>query len=230
MKKKISFIICGIFVFIALICMIIFVLTGKSNDMGNTEIVNLIGTWEVAATVENSIPTFSENQFITFNETKASIYKDNNNEPYAMSTYEITTDNKLNLPDISHNYVISEATNNCMSLYETKEKYMLLIRCKNDNMFSETLEKEMLIGRWNVIYRAGNEIIEESIEFSNETLSDYRNGSIEPFLTSEYIWQDDKTIFADKLNKAMKLYVISDNTISMVETDTGFVWELKKAE
>lgn len=231
MKKKVVYIICGAVILAALIGMLIFIFNGNnagSDDEQKT--INLVGTWEVAAVVQNDTPTFADEEFMVFTEDKASNYRSGNSEPFASSSYEISADSKLILPDISRNYTIDQKTDNCVRLYETADKYLLLIRYKNADMSEVAADKEVLIGKWNVLYRSADEKFEEVLEFSDDTLNDYRNGSSDPVSTSAYSWQEDKYIFADKWNKKFEFHSISDNTIIFIECDTGIAWELQKAE
>lgn len=231
MKKKVVYIACGAVILAALIGMLIFVFSGNDGEKtGEKDMVSLVGTWEVAAVVQNDVPTFVDEEFMVFDENKASNYRSGDSEPFASSSYEISADNKLILPDISRNYTIDKKTENYVRLYENADKYLLLVRYQNSDMSAVTVDKEILIGKWDVVYRAADEKFEEILEFSNDILNDYRNGSSEPVSTSAYTWQDDKTIFAEKWNKKYEAHSISDKIIVFIECDTGFALELQKAE
>ncbi len=231
MKKKALYISCAAVVVAAIAVMLIFVLSGNNDENypNNKEPVDIAGTWEVAAVVQNEIPTFVDNEFMKFDTDKAYSYKNSNSEPYASSSYSISEDNILSLPDIGREYTIDNKNADYIRLYESAEKYMVLIRYPNLDMSAVEMTPETIVGRWRVEYRNGDPV-DEILEFTNDTLNDYRNGSKDPVSTSPYSWKDDDSIFADKWNKEFECHKLSDTRIVCIESDTGFVWVLEKTE
>ena len=134
----------------------------------------------------------------------------------------------MELPDISRKYIIDQKTENLIYLYETPEKALVLVRYKNADMSPVAVNEADLLGKWNVTYRPAEQKMEEILEFTADTLNDYRNGATEPSATSAYHWEDGKNVFADAWNKEFEYHVLSEDVIYFVEVDTGIVWELHR--
>lgn len=134
MKRKSIIITCGIFVFIAIIAMLVFVFNGKTGTEQNS--FNITGTWEVAAVVENNTPHLVDGEFMTFNESIASDFRDGNAKPYITSKYEVRVEDKLKLvlSDISREYIIDSKTDNHIRLYEGPNKFLVLLRQSDDSI------------------------------------------------------------------------------------------------
>lgn len=231
MKKKVLFISCAAIVLVAIAGMLIFVLSGNNEESypDNKEPVDIVGTWDVAAVMQNEVPTFVDNEFMIFNADEASSFKNGEDKPFASSSYSISADNTLNLPDIGRKYTIDNKNKDYIRLYESAEKYMILIRYPNSDMSEVEVEPETIVGKWRVEYRSGDPV-DEVLEFSTDTLNDYRNGSKDPVSTSPYSWKDNSSIFADKWNKEFEYHRLSNTRIAFIEEDTGFVWVLEKTE
>lgn len=231
MKKKILFISCAGIVLFAIVAMLIFVLSGNNEKTypDNKETVDIIGTWEVAVVMQDEVPTFVDNEFLTFSADKVSIFKNGEDKPFADSSYSISKDNTLNLSDIGRTYIIDNKNKDYIRLYESAEKYMILIRYSVFDISEEESAPESIKGKWKVEYRSGDPI-DEVLEFSDNILNDYRNGSENPVSTSTYSWKDDNCIVADKWSKELKFYRISNARIVFIETDTGFVWVLERVD
>lgn len=229
MKKKIGYIVCGFVVLALLVGMLVFVFSG-SKDVTLPESINIDGVWEVAAVVENDNPIFIDNEYMVFEENSASAYKDEKPEPYAKSTFKITNDGQLSLPDISRNYKVDKKTDNCIRLYENAEKYMILIRYPNSDLTKVNINKEMIYGKWSVVYKNSFDVekTDEILEFSEDTLNDYRNGAVEPVSTSVYSWNENNCLFADKWGVSFEFHPLSENTVFFIEKSTGVVWELQR--
>ncbi len=232
MKKSVFYIVGAIVILAAIAAMLIFIFTGEDADIPNNKVkVDLKGTWQVVAMVQNDIPTFIEKEFMVFDDSKAYSYKNGEKEPALTSAYNVTEDNKLVFSDVSMDYVLDPKTANYVTLYENATKYLVLVKYANADMSEVTYNRENLIGKWDVTYRSVQEPMKEALEFSEVSLNYYRDGAKVETMTSSYAWKDDSFIFtADAWNKELIYREVSEDTIQFIETVSGFVWELKKAE
>lgn len=227
MKRKILFISCAVIALIAIAAMIVFVFVGKDDPAPEQDVMDITGTWEVVAMVQDDTPMFLDGQYMSFTDTEAKSFKDANNEPYAESVYSITG-NILSLPDIGREYTVTVDTANYMRLYESPEKWMVLVRYPNSDLSEVALDTTHIHGKWNVLYKA-NGPVSEVLEFTEDTLNDYRNGATTPDASSSYSWKDGN-VYAYKWNKEFEYHYISESVIIFVETDTGYIWELERVK
>ncbi len=228
MKKKLIYVIWGIIVVVALAVMLIFALSGDITT--KQQEVNIFGTWRVVSYVNNGVASLVEDEFIVFNGEQAFLYRDNNNKPYASSLYEIDASLLMELPEISRKYTIEPKSENHIRLYESAEIYLYLIRYPNENMSAIEVDNSVVTGKWNVTYRdTAHPIENEYLVFEDGKMLDYRNNDETPVATMEYTWNQNDIVIPT-INKTMVLHIISENEIVFIETDTGFIWELKKAE
>lgn len=229
MKKKIIYGICGIISVIGIVVMLIFVLKGR--DDATVQTINMEGTWKVVVYVKDSSFTLVNNEFMIFNADSVSDYRDDFSIPFATSKYEIDEALEMKLPDISRNYTVKKYTSNYVRLYENKNTYIELIRYPKSDLSEVVFNHSDIIGKWNVTYRNADQIIaNEYLIFEEDTMSDYRNGDVEPTVSSKYKWKDNNHLVIDKLGKSVIANMVSDKTIIFVEEDTGYIWELQKAD
>lgn len=235
-KKNILFVLCGLFVAVALGAMLMFVLSENNNETQdqNPTLIELEGTWKVAVCVQNGTATLIDNEYFVFKENNASAYKNGESTPYASSTFELTASSNypnqdMKLSDISRQYTMSVITENYIRLYESSSVYMELIRYANEDRSELYFDEEIINGKWNVAYRNTAEIIaEEHIEFANGELRDYRNGADAPSATTVYSWDDGNCISAEAWDIEMKCFPLTEEIVLFVEVGTGYVWELHK--
>jgi hypothetical protein len=62
------------------------------------------------------------------------------------------------------------------------------------------------------------------------TLTDYRNGSTEPTVTVDLSWNEEGQLVAPRLAKIYAVYPNGADEWYLVETDTGFIWQLVRVE
>lgn len=229
MKKKMPWIICGGVVVMAIIAMLVFVFSGNGDT--TSEKLNVEGTWKVAVYVDNGTISIIDTEYMIFDSENASDYRDNITEPFAVSKYTID-DMSMNLPDISRKYTIKKFTDNYIRLYEHADTYMELIRYYHTDMSPIDFDTSAFEGKWSIIYRnTDNVYAGDYMVFDNGIASQYIGGSNEPTATSTYSWQSDNHLLVSRWSKEMVVYPVSEDTVIMVELDTdkGFIWELKKS-
>ena len=227
MKKRISYVICGVVLVMILVVLLVFAFSG--NDTQSNETVDITGTWKVVTYVSNGSATLVENEFMIFSDNQAEAYRDKNKEPYASSSYTIDSYMLLELPEISRKYTVDIRSRNHMRLYENANEYMCLIRYPNEDMSSVETDTSIVAGKWDVTYRdSDNNYSDEYLVFEEKQMHDYHGNSKNPTAILDYTW-DEKLIVISTIDKTMEFHIISDTEIAFVETDTGYIWELKKS-
>lgn len=76
-----------------------------------------------------------------------------------------------------------------------------------------------LNGTWYVYQYAEYKVENEFMVFENGKVSDYRDGSIEPYVSSTYTYEEDSLKMPD-ISKDFTVRIISDNNIILIEPDT----------
>lgn len=229
MKKSILYTICGVAVVAAIVATLIFIFV-SINKKPDAEKPNLIGTWTVAAIYENDKPIFTDKQYMVFSKDNAAMYKDGNSEPFASSSYSINKANKLLLPDISHKYKVDKKTDNCIRLYETATKYMLLVRNSTAAPAKTPVRVADFEGKWNVIMKGDLLNSGERFEFSKTSLKYYKADSNKPFAATTFYVTEGFIFNAQNLGLTMRCYPISSSDTFVLIEDSGTVWEIKKEQ
>lgn len=231
MKKKVICIICGIFIFVAIVAMIFFAVGGK-DDMQQSQTISIEGTWKVAAYINNGEVSIIDFEYMVFANNIANDFRDGNELPFISSKYTFDSNTMiLELIDVSKKYTVERYTDNYIRLYETKEVYLELIRYPNEDMSEISVDTGIICGTWKVEYRNTEEIYAgEYMVFEKDIVSDYRTGSEQPTSTSPFSWKEGNCLCVDNWGKEMIMYPISEEEIIFVEIlpDTGYVWELHK--
>lgn len=228
MKKRIVYAVCGIVLIAAVSLLIIFAFSGDSTSQNIT--VGVEGTWRVVTYVNNGAATLIENEYMVFSDGEANAYRDGNKEPYASSNFTIDSSLIMNLPEISRKYTVDSRSKNHMRLYENADTYMYLIRYPNEDMSNIEIDPSIVAGRWDVVYRdSDTNYADEYLVFENGMMHDYHGENKEPTATMDYVWAENQIVIST-INKSMTLHIISDTEIAFVETDTGYIWELKRGE
>ncbi len=234
-RKNLLLVAGGIFLVVALVAMLLFVFSGDRTTGGSdTAMIELDGTWKVVANVQAGTSSLPDREYFVFTNDSAAAYRSGESQPYAESSYELTTASYPNLnlsfPDISRKYTVSVVTDNYIRLYESSSVYMELIRYANDDLSDLDFSEDVVLGSWDVIYRNTAEVIEEKIHFDAGILNDYRNGGSEPVASVPYYWNENGCICVDALGVEMLCYPLSGDVLFFVEIGTGYVWELHAAK
>lgn len=234
-KKKLLFIVGGIFIAVTLAAMLLFVFSSDNNVAPETVSIKLDGAWKVVAYIQAGTVNIPEDEYVAFSGGIANAYRNDNVNPYATSAYtftEATYPNwELNLSDISRKYTVSVITDNYIRLYESSSIYLELIRYANEDLNDLAFAEDVVVGKWEVVYRNTSEVItDEKLDFHDGILDDYRNGSAEPVVSVPYYWNEDGCICVDALDAKMRCYPLSDDVIIFVEAKMGYVWELHAAK
>lgn len=226
MKKNVIYVACGSFIIIAVIGLLLFIFSGE--NLTEKKDFDIDGRWRVVTYINNGEVNLIENEFMIFSDNHADAYRDGKEQPYASSNFTINSSQQMLLPEISKKYIIDIRSENHIRLYESADTYMYLIRYPNEDMCDEKIDISNILGKWDVVYRDSAEnYTNEYLVFEDKKMYDYQGNSESPVATLEYFW-DGNQIVIDSINKRMVLHIISDIEIIFVETDTGFLWELRK--
>ena len=229
MKKRISFVVCSVIVVATIIAMLVFVL--GSNEDTTSEMLDLEGTWKVVAYFSNGTASIINSEYMVFDAETVKDYRDNTTEPFVTSKYTLDSNLKLSLSDISRQYTVKKATENYISLYETVDTYVELIRYPNADMSPVTIDTVAFEGKWDIVFRKTSNIYAGSyMVFDDGIAYQYTGTSDAPVATSDYFWQNGNHLMVSEWSKEMEVYPIFDDVVIMVEVaaDTGFIWEFKK--
>ncbi len=190
--------------------------------------LDLIGSWKVVSTVTTDNSTLPDCEFIIFNDKGTALsYKNDLDKPYVSLSYELNN-NTIKLPDISREFVVTKLTSNIIRLNSTKDTYMYLVRFPNENMSLPEIEISF-VGRWQVLCHSGNNTVDEVIEFDNVTMKAYRDGSANPAITSTY-FHTANYITIESMSLKLLILPLSTDTVILVDSSTGEVWELMRLD
>ena len=234
-KRNLLFMAGGVFIVVALAAMLLFVFSGDKTAEPEAAAVKLDGAWKVAAYIQAGTTHQPEREYFVFSGETAGAYRNGESQPYAESAYTFSAaaypNWELNLPDISRKYTVSVVTDNYIRLYENNSTYMELIRYANDDLRDLTFTEDVVLGKWDVVYRNTSEVIaDEKLSFREGVLDDYRNGSAEPVASAPYYWDEAGHICVDAMGARMQCYPLSEEVLLLVEAGTGYVWELHAAK
>lgn len=226
MKKNIIWIVGAVVIVAAVAAMLIFVLSGK-DDHPVVE-TDLTGSWKVIANVTSGKCDIPAAEVITFENGSVNDYRDNKSEPFTTSTYTIDGD-VLELKDISRTYRINVMSDNVITLYTSDDTFIRIMKLPAEDIDENTIEPSFFEGKWNVAFNSGSiEVSSEYFEFSGLTVKDFRNGESTPTFESDFSITNGH-ILANSIEKDLAFFIIDADTMILVDTDGGKVWESNKA-
>ena len=224
MSKKLIVWISAVLLIAALVGLGIFAYANDGDEKAAPLPLN--GVWRVLSYVDNGNVTMIESEFMVFGDETAADYRGDLETPFVESPYSYDGET-VDLPKLGRKYTVIRETERVMQLHVNREIYMELVRYSDGVMAQPKAEQKNIIGAWDVSYRWGFKTIgEEKLVFDEKTLSDYRGGSAEPGVVTDYIWNDNGELTVNLLGQTFLTYVIGDNELVFVEKATGHVWDL----
>lgn len=229
MKKKV-FVGIGIVVIIIAAAMIMVFLMSTKDTNVNKNVLSISddyfkGTWCVAQRSGVAV----KNEYFVFDENYVSDYRDNSEEAYMSSVYSIIDSGMLSMSDVSKKFVIEAVSNNIVKLIDTESKEVWnLLRCSGDGLDLYEVSDFEIEGTWNVLFHGGQAVQGETMIFDNGAFVDYRDGSTEPYLESTYEWNENGYLLISKLDLEIEVFKTGDSSLGLIETDTGYIWEIEK--
>ena len=229
MKKKIFFGIGIVVIFAVVIMITAFLVLTKSADTSLTETVvsnsYLEGTWRIAQRSEQPI----SNEYFVFDKNSVSDYRNGQEEAYLSSSYSVLESGTLSMSDVSKEFIIEKVSDNILKLIDTENKEVWsLLRCSGNGLELDQISEDSLDGDWNVLFHGGQAVQGETMTFNNGKFTDYRDGNEEPYLESEYKWNENGNFIITALDREIEVVKTGDNTYGFIETDTGYIWEIEK--
>jgi hypothetical protein len=229
MKKTTALVLATVLLLAAYAALGVFALA-QDGEPVSAQTQSLDGVWRVVAYHQGDNMTLIPCEFMTFADGLATDYRDSFESPYVKSAFK-KDGSKLVLSDLDRTYEINLAADHVLQLYTSPSEYMELVWYSSLDAVSDEFKTTQLEGTWNIAYRRGlDKIGTETLVFDSTTLTDYRNGSTEPTVCADYEWDAQNCLVVPKLAKIYKIYPASENEWFLVETDTGFVWDLVRGE
>lgn len=223
MKKNIIIILSALFVVAALAVSCVFVFSG-AGEKPKAKIPDLTGTWEIVAASTNDQLDFVQNQYIVFDSSTASLYREDLTEPSARSSYSVDGALNLRMPDVSREYVLESRSDMFIRLYESEAVYNLLVRT-GDDFTRQPLTLDFFEGKWDVAVKGDQAGNGDQLVFSGSELEYFKGGSTEPYASAQVTLSETGELTASSLGLTLKCYRIDGNTAVMVE-DTGTTWHI----
>ncbi len=217
MKKKGLIIAGGILIIAVVVAVVCFIITGDSGS-NPTSTVELEGTWCVYQYAENKI----DNEFMVFNNSSVSDYRDGNEDPYITSSY--TYENgKLTMPEISKEFTVRVVSDSNIILVEPDTREWKMIKVSNGDRDINDLTASDLVGEYTVVMMAGEQRSNEVMVFTDSTFTDTRDG--EEYLSCKYELTSSNLLKASDISKEYYVYKNS-NVLILIDKADGYVWEL----
>lgn len=199
----------------AIVVGIIFVFYGREKNTSVNHI-DLTGTWVLFQKGDSSI----DNELLVFDGNQAIDYR--NNKEFATSKY--TSDSTLKMPDISKEFVVTIKSDNYVVLTESNTIEWKLARVSNGVSDIPEITIEDIVGEYDVVLVAGEKRTGETMNFSQDSLSDIRNGR--EYLSCKYSLDGANHLLrAEEINKEFRVFNFGKNVI-LIDCGERYVWEL----
>ena len=220
MKKKGLLIAGGALILVVIIAIAIFLAaTAKPAD----PTIDLTGIWKVYRYGDDVISS----EYMIFDSEQVSDYRDGAAEPFISSSYTWVDSTTISMEQNKRTFTVRQVSENNVILVEPNTIEWKMFRVSANGVQPGDFDPAALPGKWNVVMHAGQAITNESMEFTETALTDYRDGAV--YLESEYIWNEDGTLTATGLNHTFEVYASDDNTIILFDLTDGYLWELENA-
>jgi len=224
MKNKLYIIIGSVIIVLAIVAASIFMLSTKDVKPAATSF-EIEGTWKL---FNYDVPMTDE-QYLVFNDGTVNGYKNGNNTPSITSKYDYST-GTLKLTDLGIEYKADIITDNYLALYDTALTEYVLVRSVGDGINPQDFDWDLLVGTWDVILHGKDFAGTEQMIFDGAVVKDYRDGNTTPYLDSTYTIKDNNTLLIDGIGLELNLCYLDSELAILVETHTGYVYELAKHE
>lgn len=221
MKKKIFVCVAGFVIVLGVIGIVLFLIL---TDTGETvrDNVNLEGDWKVLRRAGIK----AEDEYIIFTSDGFTDYCGVEGQVLLEGEYQYVN-GTLVLPDYDKEFSVrGKSDNNIILIEEGSGDEWDMIRCSLEGKRAELPIKESIEGDWLVIMHAGTHMENETLSFTENTVTDYRD--VDVYLESGYNWETDNIININELKLNLEVYVVNSRYLIMVEENTGYVWELAR--
>lgn len=222
MKNKLYILIGSIIIVLAIVAASIFLISTKDVEPAATDF-ELDGTWKL---FNYGVPMTDE-QYLVFNDGTVNGYKNGNDTPSITSKFEYST-GSLKLTDLGIEYKADQITDNYLALYDSNLTEYALVRSTGDGINYQNFDWNLLVGTWDVILHGKDFAGSEQMIFDGTTVKDFRDGNTTPYLDSSYTIEDNGMLVINGIGLELNLCYLDSDLAILVETHTGYAYELVK--
>lgn len=199
----------------------VLIATGEqSNEKTNS--IDLSGTWRVTLYAKEPI---LENRTLLFVDDTV-VYHPGNDSNDVTSEYELK-DDTLIMKSLNKTFQVVYRTDHFIELIEENNgPHWLILQISLTGELSQ--EQEDYEGDWDVILH-GNSPVDEHFSIIRDTIYFYKPGNEEPYFSGSFKWEDENIMYLDALKLHMAFYKLDDNVSTMIEQESGYVWEIHRS-
>ena len=220
MKNKIWVIIGAVIIVLAVVAASIFLISTKDVKPAATNF-ELEGTWKLF----NYNTAMTDEQYLVFSDGIVNGYKNGNSTPSITSKFEYST-GVLKLTDLGVEYKVDEVTGNYLALYDANVTEYALVRSTGDGIAYQNFDWNLLIGTWDVVLHGKDFVGSEQMVFDEASVNVYRDGNTDPYLASAYTIQNSNMLEVSSIGLTLNLCYLDSDLAILVETHTGYAYEL----
>ena len=220
MKNKIWVIIGAVIIVLAVVAASIFLISTKDVKPAATNF-ELEGTWKLF----NYNTAMTDEQYLVFSDGIVNGYKNGNSTPSITSKFEYST-GVLKLTDLGVEYKVDEVTGNYLALYDANVTEYALVRSTGDGIAYQNFDWNLLIGTWDVVLHGKDFVGSEQMVFDEASVNVYRDGNTDPYLASAYTIQNSNMLEVNGIGLTLNLCYLDSDLALLVETHTGYAYEL----
>ncbi len=224
MKKKLLFILGAVIILAAIAAAAIFLISTKDIEPASAEF-ELSGTWKLY----NYGQSNTDEQYLVFDGNFVNAYRNGDSSPVLSSEFVLSS-RSLILKDCDMEYMVDRFTDNYLSLMLDDFTEFSLVRSAGDGLSYPDFDKSLLNGTWDVVLHGKDFPASEQIVFDDNTIKDYRDGAETPFMESSYVLSQNGLLVLEDVGLELSLAYLDADCAILVETQTGYVYDLVKAE
>jgi len=222
MKNKIFIAIGSLIIVLAVGAAVIFLISTKNLEPASTNF-EFDGTWKLY----NVNAVMTDEQYLVFDKGIVNGYKNKNGTPNITSKFEYSM-GMLKLTDADMEYKADRITDNYLALYDSNRTEFALVRSMGNGIDDQNFEWDLLAGSWDVVLHGKNFVENEQMVFDETTVKDYRDGNATPYLNSTYTIKEKGMLVIDSMGLELNLCYLDSTLTILVETNTGYVYELTR--
>lgn len=220
MKNKIWVMVGSVIIVLAIVAASIFLMSTKDVKPAATNF-ELVGTWKLF----NYNTAMTDEQYLVFADGVVNGYKNGNSTPSITSAFTYST-GVLKLTDLGIEYKVDEITENYLALYDANVTEYALVRSTGDGIAKQNFDWDLLIGTWDVVLHGKDFVGSEQMVFEKSSVKVYRDGNTAPYLDSAYALKESNMLEVSSIGLTLNLCYLDSDRAVLVETHTGYAYEL----
>ena len=220
MKNKIWVIIGSLVIVLAIVAAGIFLFSTKDVKPAARNFT-LEGTWKLF----NYNTAMVDEQYLVFADGTVNGYKNGSATPNITSKFEYST-GMLRLTDLGVVYKVDEITDNCLALYDANVTEYALVRGTGDGISCPTFDWDLLNGAWDVVLHGKDFVGSEQMVFDGASVKVYRDGNATAYLDSTFTIEEGNMLAVSSIGLKLNLCYLDSDIAVLVETHTGYAYEL----